>query len=389
MLRRLDLLTLAIAALLLGILAASVHLAVTGSMAEPTHLPTRGRYAFDIALTFAAALTLIVTAFIAARRQRHRMARVLIATATILLSVGALDLYVLGFRFDSSGPGGVLSVTHTNWYERYVHNNADGFWEDDVAPYERDRRGRTLVVAAIGDSFTWGQGLQGREFRFTDLLQRDLPEHNGRPLRFLNFGKGGTGTVLQNRQIVPVLARVRPDVVVLSYLFNDLEDELGLVKVNGLPIAPRERYFLAATPFANYLFWSHFVTSRLPALGTEMTLAWATNYMDDRSFASHQQQLQEMFDAVRKMGAKPAAVLMPYPQMWINVTPPFRDRIYARITAAFDALQVPVLSLRDLEDQFPPGAFEVNPNDSHPGPAVHRAIADRIRPWLLAQHLLD
>jgi lysophospholipase L1-like esterase len=376
---------LASSAALFGLICANSIRAVLN--ASPG-LPSRGVYAANILGLFVLSGVWLVAAFVASRRDRRPMARRLIAASAAVGMLAALDAYVLTMRFDSSGPGGVLSLTHVNWYRHYVQNNADGFWEDEFDAF-RTREKDSTVVAALGDSFTWGQGLPGRELRFSDVLQKSISSHNGRQVRVLNFGQGGTGTVLQNRQIVPVLAKVNPDVVVLFYLFNDLEDVLGLIRVDGLAISSAERWFLAATPLANYWFWQHRASGRMSSLATQMTLAWATNFMDDRSLAAHRDELARMFAAIREMGAKPAAVVLPYPHMWINITPPFRDQIYNRILGTFASLDVPTLSLRELEDRFPPGSFEVNRNDSHPGAAVHAAIAERTKAWLIERGLID
>jgi lysophospholipase L1-like esterase len=66
-------------------------------------------------------------------------------------------------------------------------------------------------VLFLGDSFTFGQGVEARQ-RFTDLIQRDWPQ-----AEILNFGVSGTGTDQQLLHFREQGSQYSPDLVVLDF----------------------------------------------------------------------------------------------------------------------------------------------------------------------------
>ena len=80
--------------------------------------------------------------------------------AGLCFALAVFDLYVIAFRLDTSGLGGIEVFTHKNWAKRYARSNQLGYWERDLSPYLQPRPpGRERVIAAVGDSWTWGQGV--------------------------------------------------------------------------------------------------------------------------------------------------------------------------------------------------------------------------------------
>src|SRR5258708_8533971 len=89
--------------------------------------------------------------------------------------------------------------------------NSLGFRERDVGPKDPNR----YRIAIIGDSFTWGQGIQARD-RFSNLLEGFLGSH----YEVLNFGIPGNNMPEQLNQLDLVL-ELRPDFVLLQLYIND------------------------------------------------------------------------------------------------------------------------------------------------------------------------
>jgi lysophospholipase L1-like esterase len=99
-------------------------------------------------------------------------------------------------------------------------------------------------IAAIGDSFTFGYGVnQGEDF--PAQLEQLLNSHEsagGRRFDVLNFGVGGYSTVDEEAVLREKALPLKPDLVVLAYCLNDPEVD---------PVEPLQVYF------AEVRWWQH------------------------------------------------------------------------------------------------------------------------------------
>jgi len=116
----------------------------------------------------------------------------------------------LGWRLT---PGWRGAHRHHDFAVRYAINES-GYRSDPALP--ADRRGR--LIAVVGDSFTFGLGVNDGE-TFVSLLNRDGPNS------YLNLSIPGFSTDQQALLIEDELPRLRPDEVWLAvYVGNDLLD---------------------------------------------------------------------------------------------------------------------------------------------------------------------
>ncbi len=100
---------------------------------------------------------------------------ILLSVASLLFIMALFDFYLITFCYETSGPGGEHVISHRNWHNKFVWKNEQGFWERSLAAFEKtDRRNKGLVIAVVGDSFTWGQGIKGNKHRFTEQLEEKL-----------------------------------------------------------------------------------------------------------------------------------------------------------------------------------------------------------------------
>lgn len=366
--------------LLFGNLAAGLAL-WPGLFPRPAYLAT------DLLALLLAALLLLL-GFRLSQQGSRVVPRALVAAAAILAAWAPLEIYVTYRLCQTSGIGGMLCQTHVNWLDRVPTRNQFGFWEDDLAPYLAGGRRDETVLAVVGDSWTFGQGLASREERFTDRLGRALPG-----VRVLNFGQPGASTGTQARTLVPLALRVRPDVILVAYWGDDIassglpdgvEPEVPrkMNRLDRVAVRPQARRpgrfegnhpLVVALPLVNYGFW------RLGDFGTFH--GWAEPYEDPVIFEDHARQLRGLLHGIHSGGARPVVALLPCHPLVPDGPPARRDRIYAALNQVFQATGTPVIPLQDLEDRFPLGHYEVNPMDPHPGPALQAAIADGIGAW--------
>ena len=326
-------------------------------------------YLFNLFLWFWIAFGFLLAAF--TLRHKRAWPGVLMLCSTLCAMLACCDLLVLITRSESSGPAGHISISHRNWHQRTVKENALGFWDDEV-PKEID-------IAVVGDSFTWGQGIPDRKQRFTDRLSEQMNT------KFWNFGRPGASTQEESEKILPVVAAHHPKLVILCYLTNDIACKFEPFDPPVPTLTPFQRKMLQASPTYNYLYLRFLGRTNENDAGQRYFFTLLYNYWTDQSMQAHAQEIKATVDQIRAMGAQPLAVILPFPHMFYRVQPEYRQKVYAAVGKAFRDAGSPVLELQDLEETFPVGHFEVGPIDSHPSAKVHQALADRIAAWL-GQH---
>lgn len=117
-----------------------------------------------------------------------------------------------------------LEIDYTGWLWKvppsHISINAQGI-RGPTFPQEppRDR----LRIAALGDSFTFGQGVELAE-AFPSVLGRELTSA-GLPAEVLNFGVPGHATPQEVALVEDRVAATRPDLVLIHVFANDMTSE--------------------------------------------------------------------------------------------------------------------------------------------------------------------
>lgn len=101
-----------------------------------------------------------------------------------------------------------------------IRHNHDGFRDGPHGPKTKKR------IAFVGDSFVWGYDAEQEE-RFTEKLQARLPDWE-----ILNLGVSGYATDQELLLLRRWFERYQPDIVVLVFSDNDVEEN-GLNVVHG------------------------------------------------------------------------------------------------------------------------------------------------------------
>jgi lysophospholipase L1-like esterase len=351
-------------------------------------------------------LGLFACAFAIARGEqtvlRQIVSRTMLMLAMTALLLSMADVYIVLFRFDTSGPGGVTCLTHRNWHTTYVYPNTNelGYWERSLAPFLREpKRSDRLVVAAVGDSFTWGQGVLGQQHRFTDVLQRELQAESDVSVEVLNFGAAGADTTAETRALDDV-ARVKPDVVLLCYLTNDIDHYIRFEAPRAARGSSFERRLTLGSPLANYLYWK----LRAPWAYREFSKAYMGAlyhaYEDKGTMKRHLDDVDAMIRKVKEIGATPVLVILPFPAMWADEgfvsegreqsdVRCLRDRVYAAVAGRARHLGAALIEVQSLETEMSVREFSVSSMDAHPSIAAHQKIAQALREGLVEQRVLD
>ncbi|MBY0494604.1 MAG: hypothetical protein K2Y23_10345 [Cyanobacteria bacterium] len=193
---------------------------------DPDHL----EFALTIALGLAAVTLSLHDRLDAAAVARLRN-RVILTMFTLALSLGLAEPVTrIIFRdvTTSSDNGGFFS---RRWFRTgAVQLNSAGFRERGFAA---EKPAGVYRIVAVGDSFTFGNGIRADE-RYSAILQARLPQH----FEVLNFGAAGANTPGHRSLVERLLAEIHPDFVLLQWYVNDVEDDDSSGRPTFHPLMP-------------------------------------------------------------------------------------------------------------------------------------------------------
>lgn len=261
------------------------------------------------------------------------------------------------------------------WYRRYVRLNGDGFRDRPhaVSPEPGTRR-----LLAIGDSYAFGAGIERLEDRFGEQLGAMLAAGTGERWEVINASQGDLHT-LQEIALLQRVVPCRPDVVVLVYVFNDIDYLRPVTERTVLTEAPRtlfQRLHPVRLLFKNsYLFQELYVRAR--------QLGWrrATQagevvdpYADSALLARHLDDLSRFVALARQTGA--VVGIVPFDHA-VTLSAAIRRRYTTFVTRARTG-GLPIWSLDGAFDGVGFSQLTVNSLDGHPNGLANRLAAEAV-----------
>jgi lysophospholipase L1-like esterase len=305
---------------------------------------------------------------------------ILLSLASLLFVVAIFDFYLITFSFETSGAGGDNIITHRHWYNKYVSSNKYGYWERELDRYENPaERKNQIVIAVVGDSFTWAQGIRGKNYRFTERLQDQLnTAAGGDRISVLNFGRGGADTLQELEIVEKFVPKIHPDIVILGYLSNDI-----VFRCAAEDYDKTWEVISNITPTVNFFYWRLIGPSTFEKVGWQYMKCIVDSYNNEDIFKEHTRHLDKIFSIVKADGGQPVFVLLPFPSMWTLFPKQAREDIYGRLKSAVARAGVPVIDLSYMEDKYTIPEFQVNRFDPHPSARMHQEFADAIYKFLM------
>jgi len=145
-----------------------------------------------------------------------RLVAINLLVACAMTAAGILAMETaIGFRRRFLLPPDQLP--HVTWGHK-ASLNAYRFRERELSVFSS---GESFRVMVLGDSLTWGVGLDEDE-RFTDLLEERLRrESPGKNIRVMNFGLPGSSTQRERDLLRDFYPLVRPQLIIVAFCFND------------------------------------------------------------------------------------------------------------------------------------------------------------------------
>lgn len=290
------------------------------------------------------------------------------------------------FRFvcvetDSFG----VSLPAQRWFALHVRLNSLGCRDGEWSAASGDSAGATTRrIAFVGDSFTYGWGIERVEDRFPDLIEARLHtvqtgrtgnEKVAQRVEVMNVAKPGWGTGDQLQPVTDVIDVYGVDEVVLCYVPNDIEKLLPRSD-DFDPIRPPEPKLI--NPSTSCLFdylYHHIVVPRLATVRHYHD--WlAGGFADPDIWRAHQEQLFAIATLCRDRGVAFRVALLPYIQTGGSVFD--SASLHATLRAFFERNGVPVVDLLPLIASHDPADLMVNAHDAHPNEKANQIFAEAI-----------
>ncbi len=289
------------------------------------------------------------------------------------------------------------------------HINRYGF----RGSYAEPRGG--IRVALVGDSFTFGQGVDGEQ-TFSHLLGEATAGRSA----FLNFGVLGFSTDQQYLLIKDRVGLFNPDLVLLVvYLGNDLFDNErpyplqgehgkpyfqlidGELELRNSPVARKRKPAAARRASLSSVVlgeetgqpavW-HASLGRLEIF-RRIGVFQAQGKIPDSAFAPRFENALELFFAliektdaeVERQGAVLKLVLLPgrsYVAQADSVSAQYQDYLRRRIVGGLGDVPVFDLATAMRAKRVEAGGQWYFPNEGHLSPLGHRVVADLLGEWL-------
>lgn len=283
----------------------------------------------------------------------------------------------------------VPGESHFTYHHR-VSINSLGLRGPEVEP----RREGELRLLALGDSLVYGQGVADDQ-TLPVHLQAVLAERTGRPVTVVNAGLRAYSTPQELGLLRELGERIDPDLVVLFWYWNDL-DQQDLAQVAArLEASGPIAFDLGAAPEGwPLLRWRLVQLVRRSVLAMQLhdllrdetQLAWLERA--DERLALLPGQLSAFREAAEALGAEFAAVVIPKPGALVGSDPstPIVDR--ARTAAGTVGIELPVLE-DGLKRLTAASGLPIVPYDGHYSGPGNRALAVDAALWLAELGLLD
>ncbi len=231
-------------------------------------------------------------------------------------------------------------------------------------------------IAFVGDSFTFGWGINHVGDRATDILQRRFDSIVPGRVEVMNVAWGGWDTVEELDAIRRMIAEYDVDEVVLCYLPNDIEN-----------VIPKSRQFDPGrpphSPLLNtqhsFLFDLLYYRIYAPLTMRSVRGYWdglADGFADPEIWRTHQQQLGDIILACRAHEVRIRVALLPL----IKTRGDKWDAraVHEKVASFFATNLVEVVDLLPVIAGRDPSSLAVSGSDWHPNEAANRLFADAV-----------
>jgi len=265
----------------------------------------------------------------------------------------------------------VPSVSTRRWLERHVMRNSLGY--RDVEPPAATDSTRRLMI--VGDSFAMGWGIADLDARFGERLAEGLGRRTGVDWRPITIAEANRHTLDQLKMVEEAVSYC-PDMVVLVYVFNDMD----YLRVAGsgrawsrLTAVPLGLAFVNSQLVQRGILMLRIALSRRP----EVVLSQSP-YDDSTLVARHLNDLKQFVALASSRGAQ--SVIVPF-EVSGGAVPAVAER-YRRFVSLGQGQGLPVLAIDTAFQHHSISDLTISRWDRHPSAVAHGLAAEAVVPQL-------
>lgn len=259
-----------------------------------------------------------------------------------------------------------------------IVTNRHGMRDDPPMP---DDTPGLFRIAVLGDSFTFGYGVEAAEAypSILERLLRDRPPDDACRYDVLNFGVSGYSTRDEALVLRHKAMAFHPRQVIVGYFLNDPQIE---------PIQPLQ------THFAPVHWWQRFHLTRL---ASQVKNLWDRKRIANGSFYDYLhavgrknwQSVEAAFaDMADAAGPDVPVLIVIFPEVPNEGWRAYRyGHLHEQVARSARAAGHGVLDLLDVMRAHDPGDLRLSPTDEHLTPYAHRLVAEAIFDRLFEQGL--
>ncbi len=225
-------------------------------------------------------------------------------------------------------------------------------------------------IAFVGDSTTLGWGVAEQETFPRQVI--DMLVRQGRKVEGFNLGIGNYNTTQELALFREVGARLRPDIIALSYFINDAEP---------MPAYPVENLFNMNS--AAWIVFSYRLDSVMRQFGELPD--WKKYYrdlygLDAPGWQKSQEAIKQFAGVARQLGS--ALIVFNIPELRELKPYPFAD-VTDKVRAVVEGEGVTFVDLLPSVENLEPSSLWVTVPDPHPNGGANTAFAHRMTEEIL------
>lgn len=265
-----------------------------------------------------------------------------------------------------------MSLPARRWFALHTRLNSLGCRDKE---WSANKSQGVRRIAFLGDSFTYGWGIENPNDRFGDLIQARFDAIKPGSVDVMNVAKPGWGTSDQINPLMSMIEGYGVDEVVLCHVPNDIEKLLPISE-DFNPIRPPSPGFfnLDSSPLMDHLYRRVYLP-RVPTVrGYHDWLA--DGYADPAVWNLQTENFQRMVELCRERGVTFRVALLPF--LRTQGSKFDQHAIHEKLQNEFQANQIVVVDLQDVSREHAAAELVVNTVDPHPNELAHQFFAERI-----------
>ncbi len=271
-----------------------------------------------------------------------------------------------------------MSLPAKRWFALNTQLNSLGCRDRE---WTVEKPAGTRRIAFVGDSYTYGWGVERVEDRFPDLIQARFDSASPGRVEVMNVAKPGWDTSAELTPIADMIARYGVDEIVLCYVPNDIEKLLPRTP-DFDPIRPPEPVLMNiySSCLVDYVYRTVWLPLTPTVHGYHDWLA--EGYADTEIWRRHQEQLASMIrmckEARRPDGSNVTFRVALLPFIATGGEKFQAKALHATLRNFFEANDVDVVDLLPVLSGHSVKDLIVNSQDAHPNEFAHRLFADSV-----------